>query len=274
MTERTHEVWLHFVKSPRYFAAVDEIREPHHAPNAHSSATGYAFTTRGDPNGEARAEGWIGKARTENPLGKLPGSVWNLTYWECVDRIERGWAPSGICSECGEGRSPVVDKHQIPVNKGTIGKGRLESGGGRVDYYAQGKTRYNDGATITGYACACTPYTDHPGTGTIRGERFQEGRRDAVGGGRWDHDPPATRNGPRREYHLVDWTPPDTKPAVILDVFGGTGTVAMVARALGRTGISVDLSHDYSRLAKWRIFESGHAAKAMSKTNLERQMTL
>jgi DNA modification methylase len=57
-----------------------------------------------------------------------------------------------------------------------------------------------------------------------------------------------------------------TRPAVVLDPFGGTGTVAMVARALGRTGINADLSGDYCRLARWRIYESGHAAKSEERT--------
>src|SRR5690606_2562905 len=36
-----------------------------------------------------------------------------------------------------------------------------------------------------------------------------------------------------------------TRPAVVLDPFCGTGTTVMVARALGRHGIGVDLSADY-----------------------------
>tara|TARA_R110000751_G_C13401334_1_gene437754 strand:+ start:98 stop:391 length:294 start_codon:yes stop_codon:yes gene_type:complete len=63
-------------------------------------------------------------------------------------------------------------------------------------------------------------------------------------------------------------------PGVVLDPFVGTGTVPMVARALGRTGIGIDLSADYLRLADWRIHESGHAAKTMQRTNAERQGTL
>jgi hypothetical protein len=51
----------------------------------------------------------------------------------------------------------------------------------------------------------------------------------------------------------------------------GTGTTALVARALGRTRISLDLSADYSRLARWRIFQSGHAAKTRERTNRDRQ---
>jgi SAM-dependent methyltransferase len=62
-----------------------------------------------------------------------------------------------------------------------------------------------------------------------------------------------------------------TRPAVVLDPFCGTGTVPMVARALGRHGIGVDLSADYLKLARWRISESGHALKSVERTNRERQ---
>ena len=70
-----------------------------------------------------------------------------------------------------------------------------------------------------------------------------------------------------------DTSAPST-PGVVLDPFVGTGTVPMVARALGRTGIGVDLSADYLRLANWRVFHSGHAAKTMQRTNAERQGSL
>ena len=51
----------------------------------------------------------------------------------------------------------------------------------------------------------------------------------------------------------------------MLDPFGGTGTTAMVAKALGRYGLSMDLSADYLRLADWRINESDHVARAQAK---------
>jgi DNA modification methylase len=54
-------------------------------------------------------------------------------------------------------------------------------------------------------------------------------------------------------------------PAVgtVLDPFGGTGTTALVAKVLGRHGISVDRSADYCRLAEWRTTDPGQLAKAM-----------
>lgn len=61
---------------------------------------------------------------------------------------------------------------------------------------------------------------------------------------------------------IAGWSPPG---GIVLDPFGGTGTVAMVARAMGRSAVSVDLSADYCRLAQWRVFESGGGEKAVAK---------
>lgn len=71
-----------------------------------------------------------------------------------------------------------------------------------------------------------------------------------------------------------DNTNAPTRPAVVLDPFGGTGTTAMVARSLERHAIHVDLSEDYLKLAKWRIFDSGHATKALERTYKDRQQGL
>ena len=60
---------------------------------------------------------------------------------------------------------------------------------------------------------------------------------------------------------------PDTsapaRPALVVDPFGGTGTTALIASVLGRTGISVDRSADYCRLAAWRTTDPGQRAAAM-----------
>ena len=54
-----------------------------------------------------------------------------------------------------------------------------------------------------------------------------------------------------------------TRPAVVLDPFGGTGTTALVAAAYGRHGITVDMSADYCRLAAWRTTDPGQLASAL-----------
>src|SRR5262249_10646059 len=51
-------------------------------------------------------------------------------------------------------------------------------------------------------------------------------------------------------------------PAVVLDPFAGTGTTLLVASTHGRTGVGVDLSRDYCRLARWRTRDPGGRARA------------
>ena len=150
---RAHEDWVHLTKQPRYFAAVDEIREP---------PSGYAR-----PNGTGREPRGGQKARTMldtvNPRGRVPGSVWEI----------------------------ATQPLHAPAELG-------------VDHFAAFPMEW-----------------------------------------------------PRRL--ITGWCPPN---GVVLDPFGGTGTTALVATMLGRTGISVDLSADYGRLAAWRCSDPKERARA------------
>lgn len=155
---RSHETWFHFVKSPRYFSGVDEIREPYTAPPAKAQKS--KATTLGI---HANPTTLLDHDLEHNPLGKLPGSVWT-----------------------------------IPTQP----------------------LRVPDGLGI-------------------------------------DHFAAFPMEWPRRI--IKGWSPVS---GVVLDPFGGTGTTATVAKALGRHGISVDLSADYCRLAQWRTNDPGELAKA------------
>jgi len=238
---RSHEQWFHFTLEPRYFSALAEIREPQKGnllPIADRGLRGARLgaLTRSEMGRSTRQE-W-----GSNPLGKVPGSVWSIPSeplkvpddlgvdhfaafpQEWPRRLILGWCPAEVCTACGQGRAPVVEKRlRLRSQESGVARGpsRMNGRRGRND-----EAGYPDGiheATITGYACACP-----------------------------------------------DTTAPST-PGVVLDPFAGTGTVPMVARALGRTGIGVDLSADYLRLASWRVFESGHASKTVARTNGERQ---
>lgn len=68
-----------------------------------------------------------------------------------------------------------------------------------------------------------------------------------------DHFAAFPTEWPRRL--ILGWSPEN---GTVLDPFGGTGTTAAVAKALGRTGINVDLSADYLRLADWRCNGAGY----------------
>jgi DNA modification methylase len=288
---RSHESWFHLVKQPRYYAAVDEIRIPHAATSVLRFG-GAPRVPKGDGSGQIGSQGWGERSPEINghPLGALPGSVWSipseplrLPDWlnvqhyaafpsEWPRRLILGWSPPGICLECGDGRVPVVDRQyeQRQETNNPYKTGRSNGMGNeqaRTDF-----VRLRAEATILGYACRCTPYTDYP-------ERRRPSMTPRTSGS-LQVEVPATgeqhawpERQPIREYHLDGWRPPPTRPALVVDSFGGTGTVAMVARALGRHAVSVDLSHAYCRAARWRV-TSDNSAKAISRTNRERQGSL
>lgn len=226
---RSHETWFHLTKEPRYFSAVDEVREATTTPLDRYKPVGYGTKYDGDPRQSMSTASML----PPNPLGKLPGSVWTVPTqpltvpahlgvdhfaafpMEWPRRIIRGWSPSGICVECGEGRRPVAERM-------ADGRERGDSGGG---------ARGTKGL---------------PGYGDVNRSDWQEVRRLITG-----------------EACACPTPTAPTRPATVLDPFGGTGTTALVASALGRVGISCDLSHDYSRLARWRTSDPGQRAAAM-----------
>lgn len=280
---RAHEQVFHFVKDGRgYYSAIDEIRRP----SSYSRPSDYVRGTRGAPDGTPPRL----FAAAANPLGGLPGSVWEIASqplavpkhlglehfaafpMELPRRIILGWSPSQICTECGEGRRPVTDKSagylRSRDNRGTWSAGSLGMKGrdllDRTRAHAAGVQ-----VAITGYACSCTPYTDHP---ERRGKDFHagtdraaQGMNDGNGGERYRRyaEELASPRGPVREYDFASWQPAPTRPAVVLDPFGGTGTSALVADVLGRTGITIDRSADYCRLARWRTTDPGERARAL-----------
>ena len=244
---RSHEQWFHFVKEPRYFSAVDEIREPGQtAPNPYRKLSTRRSDLLDEPRDQTRPTLSF-QMDAPHPLGRLPGSVWTIPTepliipdavreaqslpdhfaafpQEWPRRIILGWSPSGVCVECGEGRRPVVSKEAQGPPRGQTATDRYQ----RVRSAVSGgqPTGTDVDVRLVGHACACP-------------------------------EPTAT-----------------TTPAVVLDPFGGTGTVAGVARTLGRYGITNDLSADYNRLAIWRIWESGHFTKTEQRTWSDRQTRL
>ena len=235
---RSHEQWFHFTREPRYYSAVDEIREATNPENdAHAARYREAARTygRAATDSHPRANGNGNGIFTPNPLGKLPGSVWTvptepLTVPESLGidhfaafpsewprRIIAGWSPREVCTVCGEGRRPVVARGESflsahPMPHPTAADGDIRKQRAKGQKHQDWKNAHPD--AITGYACAC-PDTSAPAT-----------------------------------------------PGVVLDPFGGTGTTALVADVLGRDGITVDLSADYCRLAEWRTTDPKQRARA------------
>ncbi len=231
---RSHEQVFHFVKQPRYYSAVDSIRECYGERHGGGRSLSAVTASQAMRNSPLQQTGLDSSER--NALGKLPGSVWTIATSPLkvpdhlgvdhfaayppglVRRIVLGWSPRELCTACGEGRRPVVDArpdNRVPYITQGVGS-RPQDGARRPKVLAPGGGALPSKVkTLSGYACAC-PDTDAP-----------------------------------------------TTPGVCLDPFGGTGTTALVASSYGRVGISVDLSADYCRLARWRTSDPGERARVL-----------
>lgn len=292
---RSHEQWFHLTAEGDYYTAIDELREPHSTTEGPGARRGPSGQNRGTVVGRTHDDGASVGNFNHDPRGKLPGSVWG-SVWEVP--TEPLTVPVGFYSRAG-GRW-----------RATGGGVSWDSPGGREQrrwLWHQAEEAFGAGESLMVSA------TDHFAAFPQEWPRrfilgwSPPGVCLACGIGRApvvDVKPMQVKPSPRRAAAMAASTgsssrtlpsgtmtsPPErtitgyacacdqptapTRPAVVLDPFGGTGTTAMVARALGRTGISVDLSAEYLRLARWRIHDSGHAAKAIERTNRDRQGTL
>lgn len=209
--KRAHEQWFHLTLGARYYSATDEIREPHRYPDDARHLRGGRRSI--NPDGSSGG----GNTSSGNPLGAVPGSVWTVP-------------------------SEPLD---LPEHLG-------------VEHYAAFPT-FLPKQIITAWC----PREVCQACG--------EGRRPVAERTpmRWT---PSTGNGTRRAASQsvrptsgTMLAPPETRivgsacicpdtsapslPGVVIDPFGGTGTTAQVAHALGRVGVSVDMSGDYARVA-------------------------
>lgn len=285
---RTHEHVFHFTKRPIYYAAIDDLREPHTGGSKPSgpNATAQSWDTgAGEQHRTAHTD-----PDQFDPRGRTPGSVWEIASepldlpdflgvdhyaafpTELPRRLILGWSPPGICLECDHGRAPVSVVTNIDDRRGRVQGREGDSISNAHGADGRNGSRYRQQVEIIGYQCACTPHTKHKASGSRDADQKRHGSN--KGGWHPDDHGAMPRVKAWTEYHFDGWEPAPTRPAVVLDPFLGTGTTVGVARALGRIGIGLDLSADYLRVARWRIFDSTDFDKVLARTNASRQGAL
>lgn len=227
---RSHEQWFHLTKQRNYFAAVDEIRKPYAAPQRVAGANSF-----GGRNANHRRTA-TGVYNGPTALGALPGSVWEVAT-----------QPLSVPEHLGVDHFaafPMEIPRRIILGWSPSGI-CAECGEGRRPLVDRDKVE------------------DRPG-------RVQGRHRDAILGGHGADGRAGNRFATLAGIVGYACACPEptapTRPAVVADPFGGTGTTALVASVLGRTGISVDLSADYCRLARWRTSDPRERARALGVT--------
>lgn len=272
---RSHETWFHLTLHPRYYSAIDEIREPHAPATLARYRTGLLPSRRGyDADRYGAARDGIRAGHHANPLGKLPGSVWSVSAQplrvpkqlgiehyaafpvEWPTRLIRGWSPRRVCTACGQGRRRVPVAYGLDTSRPQTRRAlELVREHGLTDAHLS--------------ALRSAGLSDTPRATDTQG---RPARRDHPAG-QLVAEARAALGGYAREFLLsraTDFTDAcdcaDTHapsvPGVVLDPFGGTGTTALAAAVQGRHGISVDASRDYCRLAAWRTHDPSQQARA------------
>jgi hypothetical protein len=302
---RSHEQWFHLTKEGRYYSNVDEVREPSNEserPQARraaelAAAAGLTEAHReallarglGDGKKSAVTKGGTGKNTAEvlrlaeeaeaalgsyareftmsvDRLGKLPGSVWNPPE-------DEPWLPPDVAATLTNPDDSAT-AWTIPTQP-LIVPDWLD-----VDHFAAFPTEWPRrlilGWSPPGICVECGEGRRATVDKVTKGQQLAPAAVGRMDGKRNDEAAHAGRIGSAEATITgtacaCDKPTAPTTPAIVLDPFGGTGTTCLVARALGRYGVSCDLSGDYQRLAKWRIWQSGQAARVAAKTDGERQ---
>ena len=226
---KSHEYVFLLAKQARYFYDADAVREAHKEPNRGNGERDRVNYNTGGIIGRGRVGEYEEGVRLYNPTGRNRRTVWEIatqpmpdahfaTFPEALVRpcIMAGTSARGACPECGAPWRRVVER-----------------------------VRYHGLAPVTGGKTANLAETH-------RWNRLDRRRKAALAAGVDPHN--LFRHGT-----TLGWQPSctcgreETVPCVVLDPFGGSGTVAKVARDLGRSSISCELNPEYVEIAKKRL---------------------
>jgi DNA modification methylase len=236
-----HEYLFLLAKSPRYFYDADAIREQlsevaleqlAYAQKHHFSGSGRSKLApeRGDGDSNVGAGGKHARAARGagmNPAGRNKRSVWTVAT-QPYSGAHFATFPPKLITPC--------------IMAGTSERGCCSGCGApwvRV-VGREGKPPVFAPLAIT--KTGVLP--DGPGTHRNLGGRYQQ----------WLDDHPRTTTGWRPSCGCGS---PKPEPCTVLDPFGGSGTVAEVAEAIGRRWVLIELNPKYAELIRKRTAQQG-----------------
>ena len=218
---KSHEYVFLLTKSSQYFYDADAVRE---AQNWVGGAGNRNYRAGSENGREAE-----GQSNRPNPAGRNRRTVWEIptqptpeahfaTFPEALVEpcIKAGTSERGCCPECGAPWRRVTEREEDA--------GLARSAGGKADEQ---------------------PETD-------RAKRLGQ-RRNAARAAGGNHTNPFGGRVTARWEPTCTCSAGDPIPCVVLDPFGGSGTVAKVARDLGRSSVMIELNPAYVGIMKKRL---------------------
>jgi DNA modification methylase len=233
---KAHEYLFLLSKSARYFYDAEAIKERCESGPSNIRKMEEGLDRIGgkhkiliDPLSAASSTTHIGQVRgVGDPAGRNRRTVWTIATESYSGShfatfptrlvspcIQAGTSEHGVCGACGAPYTRVLEKQKPP----------------KTVFTKRGAP--DDGFVYSG--------------SVVDGEWRGHGSKLQA----WLDEHPAK---------TVGWAPgcacgAPTVPAIVLDPFGGSGTVGQVARALGRSYVLIKLSSRYARMAERRVLQ-------------------
>ena len=254
---KAHEYVFLLTKSAKYFYDADAIREPHQSDALERTLNPkhkYGKAPDSFGNGETAHQGM-----GANPAGRNRRTVWEIatqptpeahfaTFPEALVEpcIKAGTSEYGCCPACGAPWKRIVEKGE-PLEDQKKACGADSEGGyngiswkhekllhGKTGHFHEKENKQDalGKATYTGFNAR---YKQQNASDVKR--RILDGMKERISS--WQPGCKCENNNP--------------VPCVVLDPFGGSGTVAKVARDLKRDAILIELNPAYISIAKERL---------------------
>ncbi len=216
---KSHEYVFLLTKQPRYFYDADAIHEPTNSDRVRGPALHPSKDTNGNdglcrrPIGEWRNRRSVWEVATQPTPEAHFATMPEALVEPC---IKAGTSERGCCPVCGAPWRRVTERGEDA--------GLARSAGGKADEQ---------------------PETD-------RAKRLGQ-RRNAARAAGGNHTNPFGGRVTARWEPTCTCSAGDPIPCVVLDPFGGSGTVAKVARDLGRSSVMIELNPAYVGIMKKRL---------------------
>lgn len=240
---RNHEYVFLLSKAGRYFYDRDGVRQPHAEATLgflgrETQARAYGRVESQDPSGRVGSGGWgasaehAGAVRRPDPRGATLRTVWTISS-DCYEgehtapmpvalaslAIQAGTSDGQCCAACGRPLQRIVE-----LGEPDIELQRACGGDKNGEYHGEDRKGY----AIKGA---------HGGAVAKARILSRLRKRTTVG---W-----------RRACQCPEGA--GTRPALVLDPFGGSGTTALAASRLGRDSVLIELNPASAREAERRI---------------------
>ena len=243
---RAHEYVFLLARSPRYYYDGDAVRQPHADQTLgfvgrETTARAYGRAESQDASGGVASGGWgsqsdeNGRVRTVDPRGSALRTVWTIPSTPYLGEhmapmpvglaslaVHAGTSDGGCCAACGTPLRRVVE-----LGAADLERQRACGGDANGEYHGEDRKGYvGKGA--------------HGGAGAKA--RILAHMRERI-----------TTGGERS----CGCETAETRPAVVLDPFGGSGTTALAACRLGRDSVLIELNRDSATEAAARVAADG-----------------